>query len=127
MTNEEFQKLVINKLGNLEVSMKDLEKGQKDLEVNMKDLEKGQKYLEVNVKELVTGQKNLETSIKDLETGQLGIRKDIESIVEQTADLTEFREEVKDKLETLIQENLSIHGILGEHEVAIRTLRRRVI
>lgn len=106
MTNEDFQRLVIEKLGNLE-------KGQHDLEMSVKSLE-------ISVK-------GLELSMKDLEQGQSEIKEDIKAIVEQTADLTEFREEVKDKLDTLIQENLSIHGILGEHEVAIRTIRRRVI
>ena len=99
MTTEEFQKLVLEKFENLETSVKSLE---------------------MSVKDLKLGQRNLEH-------GQGEIREDIKSIVEQTADLTEFREEVKDKLDTLIQENLSIHGILGEHEVAIRTIRRRVI
>ena len=106
MTNEEFQKLVLEKFENLET---------------------GQKNLETSVKGLKTSVKGLETSIKDLELGQNEIRKDIGAIAEQTADLTEFREEVKDKLDTLVQESLSVHEILGQHEVAIRTLRRRVI
>ena len=113
MTTEEFQELVLQKFENLETSVK-------GLEISVKGLETSSKNLEISVKDLELGQKKLED-------GQREIRKDIKSIVEQTADLTEFREEVKDKLDTLIQENLSIHGILGEHEVAIRTIRRRVI
>ena len=99
MTNEEFQRMVLEKFENLETSIK-------GLDTNVKGIEIGQKSLEM---------------------GQEEIKKDIGAIVEQTADLTEFREEVKDKLDTLVQESLSMHQILGEHEVAIRTLRRRVI
>ena len=106
MTTEEFQKLVLEKFENLEM---------------------GQKALESSVKNLEIGQKGLEVSVKNLEIGQTEIKNDIKSIVEQTADLTEFREEVKEKLDTLIEDNISIHGILGEHEVSIRTLKRRAI
>jgi exonuclease VII small subunit len=112
MTNEDFQRLVIEKLGNLEASVQGLEKGQHDLEMSVKSLE-------ISVK-------GLELSMKDLEQGQSEIKEDIKSIVEQTADLTEFRE-LKYKLDTLIEDNISIQGILGEHEVAIRTIKRRVI
>ena len=106
MTTEEFQKLVLEKFESLETSVKNLEVGQKGLETSVKNLEVGQKGLEI---------------------GQKEIRKDISAIVEQTADLTEFREEVKGKLDTLIESNISMHGILGEHEVSIRTIRRMVI
>lgn len=120
MTTEEFQKLLLEKFDNLEESVKNLER-------SVENLETGQKGLEESVKNLETGQKGLEVSVKSLEIGQNEIKKDIRGIVEQTADLTEFREEVMEKLNTLLEENISIHGILGEHEVSIRTLRRMVI
>lgn len=127
MTNEEFQRAVLEKLGNLEA-------GQKNLEGSVSNLEKGQRNLEVSVKDLEVGQKNLEVIVKGLEKGQKdlevivkGLEKSLGAVIEQTADLTEFREEVKDNLNTLLEENLSIHGILGEHEVAIRTIRRMII
>ena len=59
MTNEEFQKLVLEKLDNLE-----------------------------------QGQKNLESEVK-------GNSKKLDGVVEQTADLMEFRTEVKSELENI--------------------------
>ena len=120
MTNEEFQKIVLEELRSLKEGQKQLETGQKQLEVGQKQLEAGQRQLEA-------GQRQLETGQKQLEAGQKEIRKDLKAVIEQTADLTEFRQEANEKLDSLIEDNKSIHGILGEHEVSIRTLRRRVI
>lgn len=38
MTNEEFQILVLEKLGNLEVGQKNLEEGQKDIKKDIKSI-----------------------------------------------------------------------------------------
>ncbi len=62
MTNEEFQKIVLEKLGNLEDKVGNLEKGQEE------------------------------------------IKKDIKAIIEQTADLTEFRQEINEKVDKLAGE-----------------------
>ena len=85
MTNEEFQKLIIEKLSNMDAKMSSLEKK-------------------------------------------------LDAVNEQTANLLEFKIEVKEnlkdlnaKLDTLIEDNKSIYGMLGEHEIAIRTLRRRPV
>lgn len=97
MTNEEFQQIVLEKLSNLEVGQKNLEKGQKTLEVGQKNLEEGQKSLEER-------QKNLEERQKSLEIGQKEIRKNLEAVVEQTANLTEFKEEINNKVDTLVED-----------------------
>ncbi len=98
MSNEEFQKLVLEEL-------RDLKAGQKSLEAGQKSLEAGQKNLEVNVSR---------------------IEKKLDAVYEQTAVLTEFRTEINAKVDKILEENKSIHEILGEHEVSIRTLRRTV-
>lgn len=76
MTNEEFQQIVLKKLETLET-------GQKNLAI---------------------GQKNLEERQKNFETGQEEIKKDLKAVIEQTANLTEFREEINGKIDTLIED-----------------------
>ena len=94
MTNEEFQRIVIEKLENLEV-------GQKNLETRQKNLEEGQKNLETRQVSLEAGQKNLETRQKSLEEGQEEIISKLNCVINQTADLTEFREEVKEEFKNI--------------------------
>ena len=85
MTNEEFQKLVLEELGRLKEGQKSLEEGQNRIE------------------------------------------KKLDAVYDQTAFLTEFRTEANAKLDNIIEDNKSIHEMLGEHEVSIRTLRRRPV
>lgn len=82
MTNEEFQRLVLEKLDSLD-------EGQKNLEKRIINLEAGQMKLEI-------GQKNLETGQMNLEIGQKQIIIKLDGVIEQTADLTEFRHETKE-------------------------------
>ncbi len=127
MTNEEFQKIVLEEL-------RGLKEGQEQLVGRMEQLEIGQEQLVGRMERVETGQEQLvgrmeqlEIGQKQLEVGQGEIRKDIESIIEQTADLTEFRQETNEKLDRLMEDNKSIYEILGEHEVSIRTVRRKII
>ncbi len=127
MTNEEFQKIVLEEL-------RGLKEGQEQLVGRMEQLETGQEQLVGRMERLETGQEQLvgrierlEIGQKQLEVGQGEIRKDIKSIIEQTADLTEFRQETNEKLDSLMEDNKSICQILGEHEVSIRTVRRKII
>lgn len=113
MTNDEFQKIVLEELKTLKEGQRGLEKGQNDLEKGQKDLE--------------NGLRGLEDRLKVLEDGQRVTNKALESVIEQTADLTEFREEVNSKLETNFEENQVLKGIAGEHEVDIRTIKRLIV
>lgn len=66
----------------------------KEMRQDMKDLKFDMKTMQNDMKQLKEGQQRLETEVK--------------SIKEQTADLMEFRTEVKDKLDILtdvVQEN----------------------
>lgn len=78
MTNEEFQQIVLKKLETLETGQESLAIGQKNLEDRQKALEDRQ---------------------KNLETGQEEIKKDLKAVIEQTANLTEFREEINEKID----------------------------
>ncbi|MDR3542472.1 MAG: hypothetical protein P4L69_16155 [Desulfosporosinus sp.] len=75
--------------------------------------------LKTDVAELKTRMGNLESSVEQIKTRQ-------EVIIEQTAGLMEFRTETKTILKELQEDQLSIKHILGEHEIDIRGLRRRL-
>ena len=80
MTNEEFQKTVLEQLRKLNEKVGNLEQGQ------MK-----------------------------LEQGQEEIRKDLKAVVEQTADLTEFREEINAKVDKVIEELSTIEIVTSKN------------
>lgn len=113
MSNEEFQKLVLEELRSLKNDMSGLKEGQHKLEEGQRKLEEGQHNLEA-------GQRRLEARVEKLENK-------LDAVYEQTAQLVEFRNEVNQKLDNIIEDNKSIHEILGEHEISIRTLRRRPV
>jgi len=99
LTNEEFQVLVLEELKGIKSDTSDLKAGQKRLEERQGVLEEGQKRLENK----------------------------LDAVYEQTAILTEFRAEANMKLDSIIEDNKSIHEMLGEHEISIRTLRRKPV
>jgi len=106
MTNEEFQRLVLEKLDNLEMGQKSLEARQGNLEVGQKSLEARQGNLEMGQKSLEARQGNLEAGQKNLELGQKEILIKLDAVIEQTADLTRFKHEVKAELAD-IKNNIS--------------------
>ncbi|MDD4834062.1 MAG: hypothetical protein PHC44_04940 [Lutispora sp.] len=83
----------------------------------------------------------MKTSINDLKEGQdkSNARLDrmevelaeVKSIAikthDKTAQLVEFSNETDNKLERIIEENKSVHGLLGEHEIKIRTMQKRPV
>ena len=106
MTNEEFQKIVLEEL---------------------RSLKEGQRALETRLANVEEGQKGLESRFINLEEGQREIKKELKGITEQTADLTEFRHEVNSKLDIIIEENDALKDITGKHEVDIRRLKKLVV
>jgi peptidoglycan hydrolase CwlO-like protein len=120
VSNEEFQKLVLEELRSLKNDMSGLKEGQHKLEAGQRKLEEGQHKLEEGQHNLEAGQKRLEARVEKLE-------RKLDAVYEQTAQLVEFRNEVNLKLDNIIEDNKSIHEILGEHEISIRTLRRRPV
>ena len=134
MSNEEFQKVILAELESIKNDIRDLKEGQKRLEGSQKSLEEGQKRLESSQRSLEEGQKRLEDRqgkleerMGKLEDRQEKFEKKLDAVYEQTAQLIEFRNEVNLKLDNILEDNKSIHEILGEHEVSIRTLRRKPV
>jgi len=148
MTNEEFQKIILEEIRALRGEVVELKQGQTRLEQRQTKLEEGQTRLEQRQTKLEEGQTRLEqrqTKLeegqtrleqrqikleegqKHLEIGQEEIKKDLKAVIEQTVGLTEFRQEANEKLDILIEENDIIKEINGRHEVDIRRLKRRII
>jgi chromosome segregation ATPase len=113
MTNEEFQKIVLAEIKALREEVAEIRQGQLKLEQRQSNLEQGQLKLEQRQ--------------SNLEQGQEEIKRELKAVIQQTADLTEFREETNAKLDTLIDENDIIKEINGRHEVDIKRLKRRII
>jgi uncharacterized protein (UPF0335 family) len=73
MTNEEFQKIVLEKLGQLD------------------------------------------EKVDNLEQGQQAIKKDLKAVINQTADLTEFKEEINTKVDKVIDELSTIEIVTSKN------------
>ncbi len=106
MTNEEFQRIVLEELRALRTDINGLKEGQKSLE---------------------EGQRSLGESQRSLEEGQRQIIKKLDAVWDQTVILTEFKEEVNSKLDTLLEENQAMKEIIGVHSVDIKRLKNRVV
>lgn len=87
MTNEEFQKIVLEKLGSIESKVESLDN-------RVENLEKGQEEIK-------------------LEQGEM--KKQIESIIEQTANLTEFRYEINAKIDQMANDINSVEIITSQN------------
>ncbi|MDF2986101.1 MAG: hypothetical protein K0R50_1611, partial [Eubacterium sp.] len=71
-----------------------------------------------DINNLKEGQTRLEHRLERVENK-------LDAVYEQTAILTEFRTEANMKLDKLVEDNRSIHEIIGRHEVDITTLKRK--
>jgi archaellum component FlaC len=101
LTNEEFQNTILAELRDLNTELR---------------------YLNQTT--------NNRFDLVDLRLGKVEQRLDkldrkMDNVYEQTANLLEFRTEVIEKLDSISSDQRSIMGVLGEHEIAIRTLQRR--
>jgi predicted nucleic acid-binding Zn-ribbon protein len=73
------------------------------------------------------GQVRIEGRLIKLEERQDRLEKKLDVVYDQTVKLTEFYADINMKLDNVIEDSKSIHEILGEHEVSIRTLRRKPV
>ena len=101
MTNEEFQKAMLTGLENLSGGQKQLEAKLGHVEARLGRVETGQKQLDTRLSQVETGQKQLDTRLSQVETGQDKIQQTVAVIMEQTAELTEFRQEMGQMLKDI--------------------------
>ena len=115
MTNEEFQKIVLEELRDLNGKVDKLDQGQVRLEERQTKLEEGQVRLEERQTKLEERQAKLEERQIKLEEGQEEIKRDLKAICEQTADLTEFREEINVKIDKLTEDFSTIEMVTSKN------------
>ena len=92
----------------------------KDIKTDVAGLKTDVAGLKTDVAEIKTRVGNLESSVEQIKTRQ-------EIIFEQTAGLLEFRTETMAILLEIQDSQLATSDILGEHEISIRKLRRRLV
>ena len=92
----------------------------KGIKIDLAELKTDVAVLKTDVAELKSRMGNLESSVEQIKTRQ-------EVIFEQTAGLLEFRTETKAILLDIQDSQLATAHILGEHEITIRGLRRRLV
>lgn len=105
MTNEEFQGVVLEEL---------------------KGLKKGQIELTDKVDALEKGQIELANKVDTLEKGQIELTNKVDAIYNQTADLTEFKEETGKDIKESQEDNEVLKEMVGRHEIEIKTLERKI-
>ena len=120
MSNEDFQRAVLSRFDRLDTELT----GIKQEMSGMKKEITGMKTEMSGMKKDIFG---LKTEVAGVKTKVTEIDVKLNAVYSQTAMLTEFKTEVNAKLDKIIEDNRSIYEILGEHEVAIRTLRRRPV
>lgn len=94
-----------------------------DLQVVLNKLEE----MSSDIKEIKTDVAGLKTDVADLKTRMERVENRLESVFEQTAGLIEFRHNTEKMLSYIHEQQISLTHIVGEHEVYIRTLQRRVV
>lgn len=72
----------------------------------------------------VTG---IEQEISDIKASQKRVESRLEAVVEQTAGLLEFRTQVQIDIKELQDNGRTLAGIVGEHEVYIRSQQRKIV
>lgn len=134
MSNEEFQKTVLERLSGIQTDISGMKSDIKELQSDVSGMKSDIKELQSDVSGMKSDIKGLQTDVSGLKSDVMELRTDVKelkekvnAIYDQTAVLTEFRTETNLKLDNIIEDNKSIHEILGEHEVAIRTLQRKPV
>lgn len=133
MANEEFQAIVLKELKALRgdvigvkedvASVKEDLAGVKEDVANVKDDLAGVKEDLVGVKEDVIG---LKEDVAELKMKVEKIDTKLDAVYEQTAFLTEFKEDSKINFEKFEQENRRLKEIVGRHELEIQALKEKI-
>lgn len=126
MTNEEFQTIVLEALGELRLGQKALEARLTAIEQRQTALEERQTKLEEGQTKLEERQIALEERQTALEQGQKSLQKELNAIKEQTAWLTEYKTKTDGKVDNVVSDNEAIKDIIGRHEVEIKKLKKKV-
>lgn len=120
MTNEEFQRIVLNKFDSLETEISGMKMEISSMKADMSDMKAEMSDMKSNIS-------NLTVQVSRLDEKMDKMDHTLTIVYDQTAVLTEFKHEMNEKLDKVLEDNQSISQIIGEHEIAIRTLRRKAV
>lgn len=126
MANEEFQAIVLKELKALRgdvIGVKEDLAGVKEDVASVKDDLAEVKEDVANVKEDVIG---LKEDVAELKMKVEKIDTKLDAVYEQTAFLTEFKEDSKINFEKFEQENRRLKEIVGRHELEIQALKEKI-
>ena len=113
-------KEILYRLTEMGQDIKDIKTDVGELKTDVGELKTDVADIKTDVSELKTRMGNLESSVEQIKTRQ-------EVIFERTGGLLEFRTETKAILLDIQESQLATSDILGEHEISIRGLRRRLV
>jgi len=133
MANEEFQAIVLKELKALRgdvigvkedvASVKEDLAGVKEDVASVKEDLAGVKEDVANVKDDLAGVKE---DVAELKIKVEKIDTKLDAVYEQTAFLTEFKEDSKINFEKFEQENRRLKEIVGRHELEIQALKEKI-
>ena len=110
LNNEEFQKLMLEKISSISDEMSIIKGEMKTLREGQTSIQNKLEGVENRLGNVEGRLENVENRLEDMEVKNANRHLEIES-----------------KLETLMEDNKSVREILGGHEVDIRTLRRKFV
>lgn len=105
----------------------EIKEEQKLMKQEIEEIKDEQRKMKQEIMEIKVEQKQMKQDIIEIKEEQKQIKKKIDIVFDQNADFLEFRTDVLNKLDEINENQKSIFEILGEHEVAIRNLRRRPV
>ena len=126
MKNEEFQRIVLEELRDLKAGQGRLEVRMDKIEDKVGSLEDRMGSLEDRMGSLEDRMGSLEDRMGSLEDRMGSLESKLDAVVEQTAILTEFKEDTSKKLGIIIEENKVFKEIIGRHEVDIEMLKKKI-
>lgn len=127
MSEKELLELLVRKVSGIETDIAVIKTDVAVLKTDVSGLKTDVSGLKTDVTGLKTEMKEIKTELKDVKDTVNRIEKRQNGIFEQTAGLLEFRTEVVATLREINENQKSISGVLGEHEIQIRNLRRRPV
>ena len=95
------------------------------IDQNIGTLKDDVSLLKSDVSSLKSDVSILKSDVAIMKTDIIRINSRLDAVYEQTAELLEFKFEATEKLDHIIADNISLQGVIGEHEIALHSLRRR--
>ena len=133
MNNEQFQELVLQELRDLKTDVQGIKSDVAGVKTDVKRIESDVQGLKSEVQGVKSEVQGVKSEVQGLKSEVSEIKADVkvlirkmDTVYEQTAGLTEFRTEVANAIGGVLDDQKSIVAIVGDHEVQIRNLQRKL-